>query len=158
MDPIMLRQVLLVMHLSGLVLMAGTTVIELVVFRTFISLLKTNGKASAGLLRLMSGLGTILLIGGLLLVLSGVGLTVITEGVFLHQVWLKVKLALILLLPLNGLLVGNPQMKKLRNNLSAEGVALSLPIKSVVTKLTIFHMVQSLVFLTIIILAVCKFS
>ena len=108
MDPLTLRQVLLVMHLSGLVLMAGTTVIELVVFRTFISLLKTTGKASIGLSRLMSIFGRILLAGGVLLALSGIGLTLITGGVFLHQLWLQVKLALILLLPLNGLLVGSP--------------------------------------------------
>lgn len=158
MDPLTLRQVLLVMHLSGLVLMAGTTVIEFVVFRTFINLLKTNGKASAGLLRLMSGLGTILLTGGLLLALSGIGLTVITGGAFLHQLWLKLKLALILLLPLNGLLLGGPQMKTLRSKLSAEGVDLRLTIKPVVTKLTVFHIVHSLVFFAIIILAVFKFS
>ncbi|WP_460983819.1 DUF2214 family protein [Spirosoma fluminis] len=149
---------LLVMHLSGLVLMAGTTVTELVVFRTFINLLKTNGKASVGLLRLMSGLGTILLAGGVLLVLSGTGLMIITEGVFLHQLWLQIKLGLILLLPLNGLLVGSPQMKTLTNNLSAEGVVLSSPITPAVTKLNRFHTVQTLVFLAIIILAVCKFD
>ncbi|WP_040006242.1 DUF2214 family protein [Fibrisoma limi] len=158
MDPFTIRQLLLVMHLSGLVLMAGTTVTELVVFRTFISLWNTKGNASVGLLKLMSGLGTILLAGGVLLVLSGIGLTLITGGVFLHQLWLQVKLGLILLLPLNGLLVGSPQMKTLRNSLLAEGAALSLPINPIVTKLNRFHRVQTLVFLSIIILAVFKFN
>lgn len=158
MDPLTLRQLLLVMHLSGLALMVGTTVTDFVVFRTFVSLFKTNGKASVGLLKLMSSLGTILIAGGVLLVLSGIGLTVITEGVYWHQLWLKLKVALILLLPLNGLLVGSPQMKKLRNSLSAEGVAMSVIINPAVAKLNRFHTVQSLVFLAIIILAVFKFD
>jgi hypothetical protein len=146
------------MHLSGLVLMAGTTVTELVIFRRFVSLFKAKGKASVDLLRLMSGLGTVLLAGGVLLVLSGVGLMIITQGVFLHQLWLQIKLGLILLLPLNGLLVGNPQMKTLTNNLSAEGVEMNLRINPAVTKLNWFHMLQALVFLAIIILAVFKFN
>ncbi|GAB3507096.1 hypothetical protein GCM10027341_41080 [Spirosoma knui] len=158
MDALTLRYLLLVVHLSGLVLMAGTTVTELVVFRTFVDLLKAKGKASTGLLRLMSGLGTVLLAGGVLLVLSGIGLMIITEGVFLHQLWFQVKLGLILLLPLNGLLVGSPLMKTLTHNLSAEEVNMGLVIKPVVTKLKWFHKVQALVFLAIIILAIFKFD
>ncbi|QDK81868.1 DUF2269 family protein [Spirosoma sp. KCTC 42546] len=158
MDSFILQQVLLVMHLSGLVLMAGTTVSEFVAFRWFVSLLKSQDKASVGLFRLLSRLGPILLAGGVLLVISGVGLMILTEGVYLQQFWLQVKLILILLLPLNGLLVGNPQMKWLRNNLFAEGSGLSLPIQPTLTKLTWFHTVQLLVFLAIIILAVFKFT
>ncbi|MEZ0611184.1 DUF2214 family protein [Fibrella sp. WM1] len=158
MDPFTLRQLLLVIHLSGLALMAGTTVTELVVFRTFTSLLKTKGKASVVLLNLMSGLGMVLLAGGVLLAFSGVGLTLISRGVFLHQLWLQVKLGLILLLPLNGLLVGSPQLKQLSNNLAAESTTLPLQLNPAVTKLTRFHWVQTLLFLAIIILAVFKFS
>jgi uncharacterized membrane protein SirB2 len=138
--------------------MAGTTVTEFVVFRTFISLFKMKGEASDGLLKLMSGLGTILLAGGVLLVLSGIGLMVITRGVFLHQIWLKLKLVLILLFPLNGMLVGSPQMKKLRNSLSDQGVDMTLRIKPTVTKLNLFHTFHLFVFLAIIILAVFKFN
>src|SRR5687768_15790583 len=142
MDTVTLRELLLVMHLSGLVLMAGTTVTDFVVFRTFVSLFNTKGEASEGLLKLLSVLGTILLAGGVLLVTSGIGLTLISGGVFLYQLWLKLKLMLILLLPLNGILVGSLQMKKLRNSLSYPGVEVSLRIKSAITKLNLFHMVQ----------------
>ncbi|MDJ1503638.1 DUF2214 family protein [Xanthocytophaga agilis] len=158
MDTLLIRQLLVVMHLSGLVLMAGTTVTEFVVFRTFISLFKTKGVASASFLKLMSGLEKILLAGGVLLVLSGSGLMAITEGVFLHQTWLKLKLMLILLLPLNGMLVGSPQMKKLRNSLSDQDSEVNLTIKSIVTKLNIFHTIHLFVFLLIIVLAVFKFN
>lgn len=158
MDLLTFRQILLVMHLSGLVLMAGTTVTELVAFRLFIRLFKTKGEASVDLLRLQSGFGTLLLAGGVLLVLSGIGLMLISEGVFWHQLWLQIKLGLILVLPLNGLLVGSPQMKTLSNSLSTEEVSMRLPINPILTKLNRFHTVQTLVFLAIIILAVFKFD
>ncbi len=158
MDAFTLRQVLLVLHLSGLVLMVGTTVTELVMFRSFVSLLTKQDKAAVSLFGLLSGLGKIFLAGGVVLVLSGIGLMLTSGGVYLQQLWLQVKLGLILLLPLNGLLVGSPVMKQLRNSLLAEGVGPSLGIQPAVTKLTRFYTVQLVVFLTIIILAVFKFS
>ena len=158
MDAFTVRQVLLVLHLSGLVLMAGTTVSEFVAFRLFVSLLNSENKASMGLFSLLSGLGRVLLAGGVLLVVSGIGLMALTEGIYVQQRWLQVKLGLILLLPLNGLLVGSPQMKRLRNSLFAEGGGPGLPIQPAVTRLTRFHLVQLVVFLAIIILAIFKFS
>lgn len=158
MDAFTLRQVLLVLHLSGLVLMAGTTITEWVVFRSFVSLLTKQDKAALSLFRLLSGLGRLLLAGGVVLLLSGIGLTTLSEGVYLQQFWLQVKLGLILLLPLNGLLVGSPQMKQLRNSLLSEGIGLHVAVHSAVTKLTLFHSSQLVLFLTIIILAVFKFT
>lgn len=158
MDAFMLRQVLLVLHLSGLVLMVGTTVTEWVMFRWFVSLLTKQDKAALSVFSLLSGLGRLLLAGGVVLVLSGVGLTILSEGVYLRQLWLLVKLGLILLLPLNGLLVGSPPMKQLSTSLLAEGVGLRLGIQPAVRKLTLFYIGQLFLFLIIIILAVFKFT
>jgi hypothetical protein len=138
--------------------MAGTTITEWVVFRSFVSLLKKQDKAALSLFRLLLGLGRLLLAGGVLLLLSGIGLTILSEGVYLQQLWLQVKLGLILLLPLNGLLVGSPQMKQVRNSLSSEDIGLHLAVHPAVRKLTLFHSGQLVVFLTIIILAVFKFT
>ncbi|CCH00278.1 hypothetical protein FAES_2269 [Fibrella aestuarina BUZ 2] len=157
MDAFTLRQVLLVLHLSGLVIMAGTTITEWVVFRSFLGLLTKQDKAALSLFSLLSGLGRLLLVGGGILLLSGIGLTILSEGVYLQQLWLQVKLGLILLLPLNGLLVGSPQMKQIRNSLLSEGISLPVAIQPAVTKLTWFHSSQLLVFFTIIILAVFRF-
>lgn len=158
MDAFTLRQVFLVFHLSGLVLMVGTTVTELVVFRSFVSLLTKQDKAALSLFSLLSGLGRLLLAGGVVLVLSGIGLTILSEGVYLQQLWLQLKLGLVLLLPLNGLLVGSRPMKQLRNSLLVEDISLSLVVQPAVTKLTRFYRVQLMVFLAIIILAIFKFT
>jgi hypothetical protein len=106
------RQLLLVMHLSGLILMVGTTVASFVTFRAFVNRFNIKRETSTGLLQLLSNLAPVKGIGGILLIISGIGLTYITGWVFLHMLWLQLKLSLILLLPLNEILVGNPQQKK----------------------------------------------
>lgn len=158
MDAFTLRQVLLVLHLSGLVLMAGTTITELVVFHSFVSLLKKQNKAAHSLFSLLSGLGWLLLAGGVALLFSGIGLTILSESVYLQQLWLQIKLGLILLLPLNGLMVGSRQMKQVKNSLLSEGIGLDVAVHPAIRKLTLFHSSQLILFLIIIVLAVFKFT
>lgn len=88
MDIYMIRQLLLVTHISGLVFSAGITLAGFVLAQPPKALDKTFG------------------IGATLLLLSGIGLMWLTHGVFLHQPWLQVKLGLIVLLVLNEILVG----------------------------------------------------
>ncbi|MDR6805988.1 hypothetical protein J2Y45_003180 [Dyadobacter sp. BE34] len=158
MDIFTLRQLFLVFHLSGMVLMIGTTVAEFVVFRVFVKLLSSHDKAVAGMLKLMSGLGKLLPVGGVLLLISAIGLMAVTEGIYLSQLWLQVKLALILLLPVNGMLIGNREMKRLKSSLSIEGDGPDTATPSSIMKLNRFYLVQLLVFFSIIILAVFKFT
>lgn len=158
MDIFTLRQLFLVFHLSGMVLMIGTTVAEFVVFRVFVKSLNSQDKAVAGMLTLMSGLGKLLPVGGALLLASAIGLMAVTEGIYLSQLWLQVKPALILLLPVNGMLVGSRQMKRLKNSLSIEGEGPNTAARSSILKLSRFYLVQLLVFFSIIILAVFKFT
>jgi uncharacterized membrane protein SirB2 len=109
-----LRQLLLVMHLSGLTLMAGTTVTSFVTFRAFKNSLTLEGKGSTGLFKLLLNLAPVKPIGGILLILSGIGLMAVTHGVFMHMLWFQLKLVLILLLPLNEILIEKKQLKKLK--------------------------------------------
>lgn len=150
------RQLLLVMHLCGLTLMAGTTVTAFVTFRAFIKRLK-KGEEVTGLLKLLTTLAPVKGIGGILLILSGVGLTLITRGVFLQMLWLQLKLFLILLLPLNEILIGNRQLKKL-NTAFIESSTDKTVIKTIVPPMTVFYTVQLILFWGIIVLAVFKFS
>lgn len=150
------RQLLLVMHLCGLTLMAGTTVTAFVTFRAFIKRLK-KGEEVTGLLKLLTTLAPVKGIGGILLILSGVGLMLITRGVFLQMLWLQLKLFLILLLPLNEILIGNRQLKKL-NRAFIENSTDKTVIKTIVPSMTVFYTVQLILFWGIIVLAVFKFN
>ena len=153
-----LRQLLLIMHLSGLILMVGTTVASFVTFRAFKNRFNIKSETSTGLLQLLSNLAPIKGIGGILLIISGIGLTYITGWVFLHMLWLQLKLSLILLLPLNEMLIGNKQLKKLKTAFFENNPDSAAVIKMTVPKITRFYTIQLLLFLGIIVLAVLKFN
>lgn len=152
------RQLLLVMHLCGLALFIGTTVAAFVTFRAFIKRLKKENEEVTGLLKLLTTLAPVKGIGGILLIISGIGLTLITRGVFLQMLWLQLKLALVLLLPLNEILIGNRQLKKLNTAFIENSGDKTTVIKTAVPQMTIFYTVQLVLFLGIIVLAAFKFS
>lgn len=151
------RQILLVMHLCGLALMVGTTITAFVTFRAFIKRIKTEGEGS-GLLKLLTTLGPVKGIGGILLILSGIGLMFITRGIFLQMLWLQLKLVLILMLPLNEILIGNKQLKKLNTAFIDNSAENATVIKMTVPRLNIFYTFQLILFWGIIVLAVFKFN
>lgn len=153
-----LRQLLLIMHLSGLILMVGTTVASFVTFRAFINRFNIKSESSTGLLQLLSNLDSVKGIGGILLIISGIGLTFITGWVFLHMLWLQLKLSLILLLPLNEILIGNKQLKKVKTAFFENNPDSPNVIKMTIPKIAMFYTTQLLLFLGIIVLAVLKFN
>ena len=152
------RQLLLIMHLSGLALMVGSTVASFVTFRAFTKRFNIKSESATGLLQLLSNLDAIKGIGGFALILSGLGLTYITGWVFLHMLWLQLKLSLALLLPVNEILLGKKQLKKLKNAFFENTPDSSAVVKMAGSKIAIFYTIQLTLFLGIIILAVLKLN
>ena len=146
-------QILLVVHLTGLALMAGTTVADTVTFRFFSKSFEKEREQSLNLLALMEQLEALLGIGAALLILSGTGLLIITHGAFVHQIWFKIKLALILTLILNGFIVGGRQKSKLKRVTNTYEQT-----KAAISNIKTFYLVQTGLFLSIILLSVFKFS
>src|SRR5882757_9425427 len=97
-------------------------------------------------------------IGGLLLIISGIGMMAITHGAFGEQIWFRIKFGLVVILILNGLLVGRRQGLKLRKAVADDAIVIPLQVKGLKTNLNIFHLVQLCIFLMIIFLSVFKFS
>ena len=153
-----LRQLLLIMHLSGLILMVGTTVASFVTFRAFVNRFNIKSESSTGLLQLLSNLAPIKGIGGILLIISGIGLTYITGWVFLHMLWLQLKLSVILLMVLNEILVEKKQLKKLKTAFFEYNPDSPTVIKMAIPKIAMFYTIQLLLFLGIIALAVLKLN
>jgi len=146
------------MHLSGLVLMVGTTVASFVTFRAFKKRFDIKSESATGLLQLLTTLDPIKGIGGILLIISGIGLTFITGWVFLHMLWLQLKLSLILLLPLNEILIGKKQLKQLKTAFFENNPGSATVIKIAIPKIAVFYTIQLLLFLGIMVLAVLKIS
>lgn len=153
MNTMILLNICLIVHLSGLALMLGTTVTETVTFNIFSKTFKKGAMPSLNLLALMDKLSAVLGIGAAFLILSGTGMMIITHGAFAHQIWFKIKLGLILTLILNGFLVGARLKSKLEKQIK-EGDQVTDTIGC--TKL--FFLAQMTLFFTIILLSIFKFS
>jgi len=158
MNTFILLQICLVAHLTGLTLMAGTTISEYITFKTFRKMSDPREEKALSLLHLIKKLSALLGIGAALLILSGTGLFIITGGAFIHQFWFKVKLILIAVLILNGFLVGGKQESKLKTGISENSGHFNEQLSKAISKLNMFYKVQMGIFLIIIVLSIFKFS
>jgi len=145
---------LLILHLTGLTVMAGTTAADYFAFKEFARLFHSDREKSHNLLGLMERLSFLLGVGAALLIVSGVGMLTITRGVFLQQVWFHLKLSLILALILNGFLLGGRQVKKLKKWIDSDAVR----SRKAIRKLNVFYLGQMGLFFMIIFLSVFKFN
>jgi uncharacterized membrane protein SirB2 len=154
MNSLRILQLLLVFHLAGLTLMAGTTAVS------FLSFIKISKSMSGNIdevkhnFKMISGLSGLLLLGGILLVSSGVGLLIITHAY--GQWWFQVKMGAVAVLPLNGFLFGSRQEKKMKQALSAPDAGMHLRLRRPVANLRIFYAIQLFLFLAVVILAVTR--
>ena len=101
----------------------------------------------------MDKFSALLGIGAALLIISGTGMMIITHGAFAHQIWFKIKLALILTLILNGFLVGGRQKSKLKKSLD-----IGEHTTTAIGNIKLFFLAQMGLFLTIILLSIFKFN
>ena len=158
MNTLFLLHLFLILHIIGISLMVGTSVVEMFTFGAFRRSLNRGDGASIVLLDHLSRLGVLLGIGAALLVLSGTGMLFLTRGVFVHQGWFKVKLVLVAILLLNGFGFGSRQMARLKKLMqpAPTGIPLDAAVLETLTKVRLFYVLQLLIFLVIIGLSVAN--
>ncbi len=158
MNSFNLLQTFLVLHLTGLILMAGTTFVDYITFKTFWKQFALDTEKSLGLLEATGKFSRLIGIGAALLILTGIGMMAITKGVFGEQLWFRIKFALVIVIIANALLNGRRLGLKLRKTVADGGVNATLQTESFRTRLNWFHLIQLVLFLVIIFLSVFKFN
>jgi uncharacterized membrane protein SirB2 len=158
MSRLYLLQSVLTLHLIGLVIMAGTTIVDYLTFKTFWNLVELEKEKSRSLLQVMSRYSRLIGIGAALLILTGLGMMVITGGVFGEQWWFRIKFALVILLVLNGVFIGRRQGSRLRKLIVDSGFDLTRQTTRLRSNLNRFYLTQLAIFLVIIFLSVFKFN
>lgn len=148
----------LVCHIAGLVMMAGTTLSDFIAFKQFWKHYPGNPVSTQGLQQTMSKFPMIMGLGVGLLILSGVAMMALTQGVFAEMRWFQVKLAVVMILILNGLLVGRKHGVKLHRLLTVADGHMSSELQQVKVNLRRFHIMQLTLFVIIIILSVFRFN
>jgi len=141
-------------------MLAGVTLVDFILFKQFWKHLKSDKKEGLAINAAMSKLPALFGIGVILLILSGVGMMAITNGVFGEQVWFRIKIALVVIIIINGLTVGRRQGAKLRKILPE--VTSENDIDSRLLKIRVrlrrFHISQLALFIIIFVLSVFKFN
>jgi uncharacterized membrane protein len=148
----------LTLHLTALTVMAGTTLIDYIAYQTFWKLFDQKNEVPIDLLQLMNKLPRFLGIGAAVIITTGIGMMVLTHGVYGEQLWFRIKFGLVVLIVLNGLLVGRGQGMKLRKLLNEDIADVTGKIGRVRITLNRFHLMQLTMFLAIIFLSVFKFN
>lgn len=149
---------LLVLHLTGLTIMAGTTIIDFTIFKTFWKYFDEDMEKSKGVLVGTSKSSRLIGIGAALLVITGIGMMALTHGVFGEQLWFRIKIGIVLILMLNGIIFGRRQGEKLRAIINKDGAYLTEQVNRIKTNLNIFFAIQLALFFSIVFLSVFKFN
>jgi uncharacterized membrane protein SirB2 len=147
----------LMLHLTALVVFAGTTLVD---YLAYLSLFKSFGQTErpGPLLNVMAKLPGIIGIGAAILILSGIGMMALTHGVFGEQLWFRIKFGVVILVIINGLLIGRRQGSKLRRILAVSGLMLTAEVSRIKSRLNRFYLLQLLLLLLVIFLSVFKFN
>jgi len=142
----------LLTHIIGLTLAAGTTFISFLVNRRFWKFYGTEKAKALTLMELANRFPRVIGIGIGLLLLSGFYMMYLTKGVFAGQLWFRIKIVLVLLVIANSF-VAKALGKRVKVMVAEEG-----SIGGLQRKVMAFYLVQLILFLTIFVLGVFKFT
>ena len=147
----------LVLHIIGLTVMAGVTLIDTIIYRQFWKQYNTNQVKAAGTLEAAGKLTVLFGVGFLLLLLSGVGIMLLTKGIFGEQTWFRIKMILVIAVVINGQAFGRRTGIQVQKACAAENSS-ALSLAGLKRKLSVIHLLQLGLFLAIFILGVFKFN
>lgn len=154
MNILRLIQCLLVIHLTGLTLMAGTDAVSFVAFKKLSNSLDEDQAAVKYYFKKLLGLSSLLPLGGILLISSGVGLLIITHAY--GQLWFQLKMGVVVALISNGFLFGARQEQKIKQILNGPDNQIHLQLRHLLANLRIFYAIQVTLYLLAVIFAVTK--
>lgn len=149
---------LLMLHLIVLVVMAGTTVIDFVIYQSFWKLLSHQKEQAAGILEATTKFPRLIGIGAGLLIFTGAAMIALTHGLLAQQLWFHIKIIFVLLLIANGAFNGNRLNAKLRNIINLNTPDLAAQMLNLKGRLRTFYLLQFCTFLIIIFLSAYKFN
>lgn len=158
MSPQIMLHTFLFLHLIGLIMIAGGTLIDFIIYKQFWKQYAFNKEKGITIMQSISKLTVLTAIGGLLLIVSGVSMMVVTKGVFDQFTWFKIKMIVLLLLILNIVLVGRRNLVKLRKTVNATDQYAESKLAHLKRNISGFQYAQILFLLLIILLSVFKFN
>lgn len=150
---------ILVVHVAGITLMAGTAFVDLFMFRLFWKRYPENNEQGLVVENIMFRLQRFMGVGMLLILLSGIGMMAYLHQVWGQQLWFRIKMFVLILIIINGLGLRRVLGTKLRRILDTDPSAnIGLLLSKVRLRMTIVQYLQLLLFIVIFTLSVFKFN
>lgn len=154
-----IHSAILVVHVVGIALMAGAAFIDLFTFRYFWKRYAEDKEQGLVVENVAFRLQRFMGVGMLLILLSGVGMMVYLHEVWGQQLWFRIKMAVLVLIIINGLGLRRVFGTKLRRILDTDSTTdIALPLSKVKVSMTIIQCLQLLLFIVIFTLSVFKFN
>jgi len=151
----MLYNAFLSIHIIGIILFVGTTVADYIFFRGLWKQLDTQSPYAKIFLEFVPKNLAVNRIGALIVILAGIGMMTIVHGAYGPQLWMRIKIVLVVAAALNGGVVRRRQAKRLQSSMEEANVP---AIQKVLARLNLFHITQFMIFFCIILLSVFKFD
>lgn len=151
----------LVLHLMGITLMVGTTIANFAAYQQLWKYLYREKDKATMVINVTKRFPMLQGIGGILIIAGGATMMSAFHGVVIHQFWFQVKLAVLLLIIINPILLMRPAAIKLRHMLSIQQPVAAInpaDVDMVRRRLVLFHSLQLTFFLVIFILSAFRFS
>src|SRR5258706_738281 len=126
-----LLQACLVLHIAGVVLLGGTTLMSFVISKQFWNSMQTDRNRAIVINTTTLNFGRITGVGGALTILTGIAMATILGAAVDSQLWFRIKMILVLFIILNSLLFERPQNIKLKKILSTESGEVSNQLDSI---------------------------
>lgn len=145
----------LVLHITGFTLMAGTIAADFAINRRLGKYLLTDKSKAMSMLEGAAGFPALIGFGGLLLLTTGIGMVILFKGAVARMLWFRIKMILVVLVILNGSLILRRQAGRLKVLLADNGA--NNQILSLSRTMSIFHVIELLLFLIIFFLSVFQF-
>jgi type IV secretory pathway TrbD component len=156
MTTMTIYNIALITHLAGLALMAGATIQDFSITRQFWKHFAIDRSRGLAIREARERSPLFFGIGAACLIVSGLIMMVLTKGVYGEQLWFRIKFGLVILIIINGILLGRLQAGRLGKLLQeGAGEGSLLKVKGNISRI---HLLQLFLFLVIFCLSVFKFN
>ena len=89
-----LLQICLVLHITGITILAGTTLVDYIISKQFWNCLQVDNSRAVVINSTTLSLGRVTAIGGIMTILSGIGMVAVLHGAVDSQLWFRIKMIL----------------------------------------------------------------
>jgi hypothetical protein len=153
-------QAAVVLHIIGISMMAGATVVDYLGFRKFWAALKGDRTRATIYLEAGTICQRVMEIGMLMIIISGITMMAIMHGIWGEQTWFRVKFGLLILIILNGLGIRRILASRITRQIHviSHEVELTPTFSKLHTHLSLIHGLQFILFVMVFVLSIFKFN